>query len=198
MRASYCRLETKAKLKQGLSTNTGTWWQGGDPITLITHRSPRAAGDTGTNRGKQIYTHTQPHTSIELHTHAGRHIGKCESIDKQSCIAIQPWKNVYWYPLTHSVHYCPSNGGWSIGDFSHRFLRECFWAWLGLSKGVLVELRWDEQTRLLTMVDWDICQSNKCSKRCITLIQINIKGVMALGIATNRVEMCPLNIYFKW
>lgn len=37
--ASYSRLETKAKLKQGLSTNTGTTWQGGDPITLITQRS---------------------------------------------------------------------------------------------------------------------------------------------------------------
>lgn len=56
VRASYRRLETKAKLKPGLSTNTGTRWQGGDPITPITHRSPCAAGDTGTNSGKQIHT----------------------------------------------------------------------------------------------------------------------------------------------
>lgn len=92
MRASYQRLETKAKLKQGLSTNTGTRWQGGDPITLITHRSQRAAGDTGTNRGKQIYTHTKQHMLIEMHTHACGHIGKHHSVDKQSCIVIHLWK----------------------------------------------------------------------------------------------------------
>lgn len=68
VRASYRRLETKAKLKQGLSTNTGTRWQGGDPITLITQRSPlRAARDTGTNTGKQIHTQAQQHASIEMH-----------------------------------------------------------------------------------------------------------------------------------